>query len=219
MPDVVVRHANYGLELVDELTGTALLGSSRVSYSLVGAPVPSAGPVVFELGNARWVFEDLAQDVVFQIQTEHYLPRQLQTGLDLPAVPTSLVPGVFAPVALQPRAGYPFPPSLTRAIGSIKLDASLDPLKSPVVGAQVVVTPKHGASPAATYTTFTDEGGQYVVWFEPDPTLTPAWSTSFDVAATAVVDIGGVPTPVAGNITAQPIVLQTFNGADIIYMT
>lgn len=218
MGDVIIRHANYGIELVDELTDGPLVGQSLVTFTPVGPLVASSGPVVFTVGRSRWVFEDLGQNVVFSIHADHYIGRVLETDADLPAVPPDDAPGVLAEVSLKPGPGYPFPPTLTRGVGQVRLHADVDPTEPVVVGAKVTITPMHGASPGANFETYTDQSGQYAVWFLPDSSLDPPWATGFDAEAEATVDIGGVPTLVTGSITVPALLRQTFNGAETIYL-
>jgi hypothetical protein len=213
MPDLVVRHANYGLDLIDELTEQPLIGPSNVTFEFVGTP-PTKEPTVFMVDRSRWVFEDLTDEVVFSIRAQFYLPQELETGTtELPSVPASNVPGVLAPVRLKPKTGYPFPPTLTRAIGSVRLlsDNSL------VRNAEVLITPIHDGTPEPTPlpATFTAEDGQYVMWFQPDADSTPPWATEFSATATATVDILGVPTVVTGSIGPQPLRQQTINNVAV----
>jgi len=218
MGDVIIRHANYGLELVDELTNGPLVSTSSVSFEPVGPLVPGSGPTVFTVGDSRWVYENLEQDVTFAVSADHYLSRELETGTDLPAVPGDDVAGVLASVSMKPAPGYPFPPSLTRAIGSVRLAAAVDATKPPIPGAEVTITPMHDLASGTDFVTFSDDSGQYAVWFLPDPSQSPPWATGFTASAQATVDIGGTPTLVTGNISLQTLILQTSNGAETIYL-
>jgi len=217
--DVLVRRANYGLELVDMLTGAALLGASDVT--IVNPPAGPNQPTAFVVNRSRWVFENLNGNVTFEITSDFYLSEKKTTGAMLPAVPPADRPGIVVTVELRPRAGYPFPRALTRAQGSVRLDATVDPTQRLVPDATVIVTPVHSDLPPVlgpNFETFTGADGQYVVWFLPEPTLMPPNATSFDVTAQAIVDIAGVPTPVSGSIIDQPLIPQTFNGAETIYL-
>lgn len=190
--DVVVSHANYGLELVDALTGDSLIGTSAVTANLLGpvAPGVKANLEPFLVNGSRWVFEDLEVDVGLRLAAQFYLSNPanpadlpLETGTDLPAVPPT-GPGLLVPVEMTPRLGYPFQPSLTRLFGAVVIDI---PPVSPAVGAVVTVTPYYGATPGGMLTTSTDEDGQYVMWFLPDPAMTPTLPDSCDVS----IDLGG----------------------------
>jgi hypothetical protein len=217
MPDLIVRHANYGLDLIDELTEAPLIGPSNVTFEFVST-VPTLEPTVFMVDRSRWVFEDLTEDVVFSITAQFYLSREVQTGVGpFPAVPDSAQSGVLAPVRLTPRTGYPFPPTLTRAIGSVRLASD----NRPIPNAEVVITPIHAGLPEPTPLppTYTTEDGQYVMWFQPGD-FDPPWATEFSATASATVEITpGVFTPVSGSIGPQPLRQQTINNvADAILL-
>jgi len=213
---MVVRRANYGLELTDRLTGSALVGGSDVVVdSAPGEPVPT----YFKVNASRWVFEDLGTSVSFKVMSDFYLGQDLVPGSGgLPAVPSSSMLGLLVPIEMTPKASYPFPRTLTRAVGQALLDSSLDVTTPPVAGAAVTITPKHDTTDGPTFETLTDENGQYAAWFLPDPSLDPPFATSFDVDITATVDIGGVPTAVSGSATGVAIVQQDFNGVSTIYL-
>jgi hypothetical protein len=217
--DLVVRHASYGLELVDKLTGAPLLGASAVT--ITNPPASPNQPISFLVNRSRWVFENLDGDVTFAITADFYLSEVKTTGSTLPSVPPADQPGILVAVELRPRAGYPFPRALTRAVGAVRLHESLDPAERLVPGATVTVTPVHSELPPVVgpvFQTLTGEDGQYAVWFLPQPALMPPNATSFDVVAQAIVDIAGIPTPVSGSISDQPLIPQTFNGAETIYL-
>jgi len=196
MSETLIRHANYGLELADRLTGLALVGASDVVVnSAPGEPIPA----YFKVNASRWVFEDLGSSVSFKVTADFYLEQDLTPGSGgLPAVPSSSMLGLLVPIEMTPKASYPFPRTLTRAVGQALLHSSLDVARPPVAGAAVTITPKHAAINGPIFATLTDQNGQYAAWFLPDPSLDPPFATSFDVAITATVDIGGVPTAVSG---------------------
>jgi hypothetical protein len=159
--DVVVEPTSFGLELVDALTGRPLLGRSAV--------VETTGLVTPYLVNAsRWVFTGLpATAATFVITAQHYVTRTVVTPADFPN-PTTTGPGYLATVAMMPRTGYPFPPTLTRVVGLVKLGASIDLNTPPVPNVPVVLTPMHAASPDdSPVTVMTTDDGQYTFWFLP----------------------------------------------------
>lgn len=214
--ELIIRRASYALELVDGLTGGPLVGSSQVAFELTGPPVAGPEPVMFLVNRSRWVFEQLQNDVVFSIEAEHYLPEKR-------TVTAAELTGALAIVAMSPRTGYPFPPALTRAVGSVRLVSG-----EPVPDATVMVTPLHLVTSSSTFiagptlTARTADDGQYVVWFRPqtglsDPSAQPT-ASRFNAVASATVDIGGVPTPVSGSIVDQQLVPETLNGADDIHV-
>lgn len=222
--DTIVRHASYGLELVDALTGGPLIGKSSVTLQMI-APSPPASvpvePVVFLVNRSRWVVEDLEQEVTFDIGADFYLSEAPTTGDDLPPVPPADLPGTLVTVILLPRTGYPFPRALTRAVGAVRLDASIDPTEPLVPDAVVTITPIHSESPPVEgdlFVTRTADDGQYAVWFQPDPMLEPATAIAFDATAVATVVVGGSPMTLTGSVTNQPLVQQEFNGAQTIYL-
>lgn len=223
--ELLVRHANYALELIDELTGDELIGSSTVLVNPVGSPPPPPSSVEvtsFLVGRSRWVFENLVGEVVFDIGSDFYLGQQLETGTDIDPVPPDTDPGTVVTVQLVPRTGYPFSPALTRAVGAVRLASSVDPNESLVANAQITVTPIHSESPrveGTPFTTLTADDGQYVVWFLPDPMLEPPSPVAFDVLAESDVLIGATWTHVQGEIFDQPLVAQSFNGAETIYLS
>jgi hypothetical protein len=223
--DTIVRHANYGLELVDALTGEALIGRNAVTLREIdlSPPMPApVEPVVFLVNRSRWVMENLDHDVLFEISADYYLGEELAAGVDLPPVPPSDLPGTLVTVSLKPRTGYPFPRALTRAVGAVRVDPSLDPTTPLVPGAQVSITPIHSESPPVegdVFETRTADDGQYAVWFQPDPALEPATAVAFDATAVATVVVGGSPMALTGSVTNQPLVQQEFNGAQTIYLS
>jgi hypothetical protein len=219
--DSVVRRASYGLELVDELTQGELVGTSQVSFDPVAPPLAGSAPLSFLVNRSRWVFENLDADVVFSIAADHYLPVSVQTGGSIPGVPNADDAGVLATVTLRPRTGYPFAPSLTRVVGEVRVSAAIDPLRSLVFDAQVTITPLHADSAVPEgpdLVTKTADDGQYVMWFLPDLSKEPPTATAYRATATAIVNVGGVPTPLTGSIPDQTLVFQTFNGAPPIYL-
>jgi hypothetical protein len=166
--DVIVQSANYGLELVDALTGGPLVGSSAVveTFSLV-AP--------YLVNGSRWVFENLpAQPASFVITADFYVTQTVTTGIAIPN-PALGGPGYLATIQMVPRTGYPFPPTLTRVVGLVRLDTSIDPLGSPVPDATVTLTPSHVPPPPAapvpvpdpSVVVTTTDDGQYTLWFVP----------------------------------------------------
>lgn len=221
--DNLVRHANYGLQLIDELTGAALVGSSAVSVN-PASPPPPPSPIettTFPVDGSRWVFEDLVGEVLFDVTAEFYLGQTLETGVDIDPVPPDDEPGVLVEVHMLPRTGYPFPPALTRAVGAVRLDATVDPDQPLVPNAAITVTPIHSESPrveGTPFQTFTADDGQYAVWFLPEPMLEPPSPIAFDVSAMADVVVGGVHKHVEGEIFDQPLVAQSFNGAETILL-
>jgi hypothetical protein len=223
--DTIVRHASYGLELVDALTGEALIGRSTVTLREIdlSPPLPaSVEPLVFLVNRSRWVVEDLDHDVLFEIAADYYLGEELATGIDLPPVPPPELPGTLVTVTLKPRTGYPFPRALTRAVGAVRVDPSIDPTEPLVPKAQVSITPIYGESPPVDGTVFetsTADDGQYAVWFLPDLAFEPATAVAFDATAVATVVVGGSPMTLTGGVTNQPLVQQAFNGAQTIYLS
>jgi hypothetical protein len=203
--ETLIRHASYGLELVDRLTEQALVASSRILAERVtpaGEPAPG---ISFLVNRSRWVFEGLTGETIFVIDADHYLPETVITGVDAPSVPTPDVPGVLHTVRLTPRSGYPFPPTLTRVIGLVTFRGA------PVPAAQVDVFPIFSLSPlveAAVPTSYeTADDGQYVAWFTPDPTQDPPTAVAFRANASAVIE--GVPR--LGSIGPISLQLQTVN--------
>jgi hypothetical protein len=202
--ETISRRANYGLELVDALTQQALVGASRVIAERASTPGAPVSGMSFLVNRSRWVFEGLDGEAVFQIDADHYLPATVTTGAGFPSVPLTGA-GVLVTVPLRPRSGYPFPPGLTRVIGSVVFDGE------PVEGAQVDVFPIFSLSPlveaSVPVTFFTADDGQYVAWFLPDASQDPPTAVAFRANASA--DIDG--TPRLGSIGATPLRLQTVN--------
>ncbi|MCA9595085.1 MAG: carboxypeptidase regulatory-like domain-containing protein [Myxococcales bacterium] len=215
MTDRVVRHANYGVELLDALTGGPIIGPSRVRASLLAPPPPGSGADLepFLVNGNRWVFENLESDVELVIEAQHYVSSSKKTGTDLPSIPASTFPGLLNRVTLKPRSGYPFPASVTRVIGMVRLAAILDPNESPVAGADVTITPEYPAS-GPVLTTRTAEDGQYVMWFLPDLAQTQPLPISFSAVASATVVVNGSPLAVSGSISGQSVTPETQSGAD-----
>jgi hypothetical protein len=208
---VIVRHASYGLELVDALTGGPLLGRSAV--------VLASGDVEPFLANAsRWVFEDLpAGAATFSIEADLYVPRQLTTGtLALPySVPPATSPGALVRVLMMPRTGYPFPPTLTRVVGQVRLDPSVDPASPPVAGAEVAITPRHNDGTTTVddpdITVYTTEDGQYTLWFVADPDRNPPIANELVATASA----GGY----GGSLSTQTLIPNKVTSADPIFLS
>jgi hypothetical protein len=211
--DVVSRFASYGLELVDKLTGKSLVGASRVMAEAVASPGVPADGESFVVNRSRWAFENLPGEVIFAIDTDHYLTESITTGVaGIPSVPPAGQPGVLHAVELLPKPGYPFPPNLTRVVGLLTYNAA------PVPDADVTVTPIHSEAPlveGSPFVTRTGDGGQYVAWFLPDIALDPQAPVKYRVDATGSVDA----TNVEGSLSAQDLTRQTFNGAPTIVMT
>jgi hypothetical protein len=193
--EVIVSAANYGLELTDALTGGPLIGASTV--------VETMSNIQPYLVNAsRWVFEGLPANVPanFVITADFYVPQTIPTGNASFPNPQIGVPGFLASVPMIPRSGYPFPGTLTRVLGLVRLDPSIDPLSSPVPNATVTLTPVHqvGASsvddpPVVVITT---DDGQYTYWFLPEIGQTPPIANQLGISVTATVN--GVPR--SGNL-------------------
>jgi hypothetical protein len=164
--DVAVQPVTYGLELVDALTGGPLVGWS--------AAVDTTSQVVPYLVNAsRWVFEGLppAIPITFAISAHFYVPQTVTTGIALPN-PTKTGPGYLATITMMPRTGYPFPPTLTRVIGLVRLGASVDVNTPTVTNATVTLQPIHSAPPAPPVNdnqviVATTDDGQFTFWFLP----------------------------------------------------
>lgn len=170
--DVVGQPVSYGLELVDALTGGPLVGWSKVVEA-------SSQVVPYLVNDSRWVFTGLpAATANFVITTRFYVPQTVTTGTV--AIPDPLIsgPGYLATIMMVPRTGYPFPTTLTRVVGLVRIDASID-LDTPVVpNATVTLTPVHSAPPAPPFddaeviVTTTDDG-QFTFWFLPQLGETP----------------------------------------------
>ncbi len=213
-----------GLELVDELSGDVLVGASRVRVFRVAPPGEELAALSFLVGRSRWVFEELDRDLGtgeearFSIDADHYFAETVETGqtaitlADPGGVPVpSLAAGVpFVGLRLRPRTGYPFPPALTRVVGSVSLAGA------PVVGATVTVTPRYQvtASDPTTSTpgtpafvTLTADDGQYVAWLFPNVNEDFPAPIACDVTATFGAHTGGA--------TNQRVVSGNTNGVSI----
>lgn len=193
---ILIRHASYGIELVDALTGGPLVGTSTVTVD--------SGVEPFLVGSSRWVFEDLPEGpATFTITAQGYMPLVVlaaDLGSDVPA---ASAPGFLARVVMTPRTGYPFPTTLTRIVGQVFLDSSVDPATPPVAGAVVTITPRHRSGPTTfvddpDVTLLTTEEGQYTYWFFPDPDQDPPLVNELVVSA-------HTETLGAGPITVEPI--------------
>jgi hypothetical protein len=182
--DVVAQRACYGLELVDALTGGPLIGPNTVveTTGLMASP--------FRVNASRWVFTSLPRastappsaTATFVISTRFYVPQTLTTGAATLPNPTLVGPGpgYLATVTMMPRTGYPFSSTLTRVVGLVQLDPSVNPASPPVPNASVTLTPVHAPpSPPSVdetpVTVTTTDDGQYTYWFLPiitdDPPL------------------------------------------------
>ncbi|MFW5896063.1 MAG: hypothetical protein ACOCUA_01620 [archaeon] len=210
--DVIVRRASYGLELVDVLSGGPLVGSHSVSVD--------KDAVSFVVNRSRWVFEDLAAGpATFDVEAANYVPRQVVadgTG-DFPEVPPLGSEGAYVRVEMLPRTGYPFAPTLTRAVGLVRVDPAVDPTSPIVAGADVQLTPEHvdgGTTSGTVLNTRTTEDGQYVGWFGADPALDPPLPNQVDVTAQAVVD----GTPLSGSLSDQPLLPNVVNALPTILL-
>jgi hypothetical protein len=165
--DIVVRAANYGLQLVDALTLGPIVGSSAVVEL-------SSGMVPYLADDSRWVFTALpAAPATFQITADFYVPQTLKTGGLILPDPVTGGPGFLATVTMMPRTGYPFPPTLTRVVAQVRLGAGVDPTKPPVPNAVVTLIPLHGATPDLPVTLATTDDGQFTYWFLPEQSMTP----------------------------------------------
>ncbi|MEM9189376.1 MAG: hypothetical protein AAGF12_09380 [Myxococcota bacterium] len=189
--DLVERRVRFGVELVDKLTGGTPVGFTRVN-----ADDSQAHP--FSTAPALWVFERLSSDPTeISIRSDHYLPEAFVVDLPLPM--SSDVPRMQT-VPLSPRTGYPFPATLTRVVGVVRIDRGPDGIH-PAAGASVEVRPQHQAvgggvphsgSPLVTRSA---DDGQYTMWFQSDGTVPDTHASlpfRCDIEVTA--DVGGVPT-------------------------
>lgn len=195
--NILVRHASYGLELVDALTGGPLLGPSAVTVD--------SGVEPFMIGGSRWIFEDLpAGPATFSISAQGYMPLVVLAA-DLEGdVPAATAPGLLARVSMTPRTGYPFPTTLTRIVGQVFLHASVDPAAPPVAGAVVTITPRHRSGPSAftddpDVTLLTTDDGQYTYWFLPDPDQDPPLVNELIVSVES------------GSLSADPLTVTTIH--------
>jgi hypothetical protein len=198
--DVVGIQPSYGLELVDVLTGGPLVGPSFVEETTSSGTAYLAQP-------SRWVFQGLntTAPANFEIRARHYLSQTLVTGSLAYPNPTAGVPPNVVVVPMMPRTGYPFSPTLTRVVGLVRLDPSVDLTSPPVPNATVVLTPSHYHLPPppppplpppppvivpdAPVTVTTTEDGQYTYWFLPE--------------------LGGVHPPIANQLSVQVTVPMT----------
>lgn len=223
-PELCVRHANYGLELIDALTGGPLLGASAVTAELVTTPPPAGRKVAldpFLVNRSRWVFEDLQVDVKLTVSSDFYLTATLQTGAGaLPSVP-STGNGLLIAVPMTPRAGYPFAANLTRVIGTVHLALSVDPAQPAVSRATLTVTPYYegAAGPGTPLAGETDEAGQYVIWFQPDTDFDARLPTLVDIEIEADVLVGGISRHVTGELLGHTIVTHQSNGVPTIELS
>lgn len=218
--ELLIRHANYGLELSDALTGGPLLGKSSVAAEVLVVPLSGVKTNVepFLVNRSRWVFEDLETDVRISVAADFYLTTVFETGSgSVPAVPAT-GNGLLVRVEMIPRTGYPFAANLTRVVGVVRLASSVDPNQPRLPGATVTVTPYYGNPPVAGpgVTTATADDGQYVMWFLPDPDQSEPLPSSFDAEASAELVIHGVPITVSGSIENQSLTGHQVNGADPI---
>lgn len=183
----IVRRANYGVDLLDELTGDALVGASQISAEILSSTTNgnATSPTPFRANASRWVFEGLDGDVRISIAADLYVGATIETGMgEIPAVPAATDAGVLVPVALKPRTGYPFPPSLLRVVGRAAVDAAVDPAMPPIEGARVEVVPKYGDTPGDAFSTRTTDDGQFVAWFLAAPNFSPSIPDACDIAVT-----------------------------------
>jgi hypothetical protein len=180
--EVVERRARVGVELVDALTGGALIAPGRVRVA--GAEALRASP-------SRWFVEDaLPATARLEIEAAGYVPETIDV-----VVPPDTQPGAFVEVRMKPRTGYPVPPALTHAVGLVVFDDT----GLPAVGADITVTPEHGGVTGAPLTTRTADDGQFLMWFLPAPGgLTPPLADGYRVAAQIIVSgvsfSGSLPT-------------------------
>jgi len=210
--EFIAQVASLGVELIDELTGGALLGASEITVFRAAVPGQPIEPTQYLVGQSRWVFENLTEEVRLVIDATGYLSETLVTGqtatplvgppLPVPAVAAG--PG-YVQLTLRPRTGYPFSPAMTRVVGVVLQGGA------PLVGATVALTPRFGASVAASvavpppFVTLTADDGQFVVWLFPNINQEPPTAVSFDVAVNG-----------ATVITNQPLVSQAVNGVTIV---
>lgn len=216
MDELLSRRVTFGLELVDALTGGSLVGTSRVSFTLTGPPVPGPDVVSYLVGRSRWVFEELRTDVTFTIESQFYHTETV-------AVPAASLDGSIQTVLLRPRTGYQFPTALTRVVGLVRLISGV-----PAPGANVQVFPLHFVAATSSFIagavieTQTTEDGQYVVWFTPESGLSvptaQATASRFNANATASFTIGGTPKNFSGSIVNQELLRDQLNSADILDM-
>ncbi len=206
---IILRHASYGLDLIDALTGGPLVGQSSVTH--VGGDVEP-----FLLNESRWAFEGIAAgSATFDVRANYYLPRQVTTTDLGVSVPADTVPGALVRVLMMPRTGYPFPTTLTRVVGQVRLDPSIDPATPDVEGATVTITPRHHGTSAtvdeADVIIETTEDGQYTLWFHPDPSLDPPLPNELIVNVTFGAYGGGT-----GTMTLDP---NAVTSAPLVYLS
>jgi len=203
---VIVTNSSYALELVDALTGGSLFGHSAVTET-------NSGVTPYRVNASRWVFEGLPSGATanFEITARHYVPQTVTTGGTLPD-PQDGQPGFLAVVTMMPRTGYPFPASLTRVVGLVRLDSAVDAASPAVPQAAVTLTPGHQAGgtvndPPVTVTT--TEDGQYTFWFLPQLTDDPPIANRLSATATATVN---------GVVRTGSLPLTNLNPNDVTYV-
>jgi hypothetical protein len=181
--DVIVQAANYGLQLVDALTGGPIVGSSAVVEL-------SSGMVPYLADGSRWVFTALpAAPATFQVTADFYVPQTLATGGGLPD-PVAGGPGFLATVTMMPRTGYPFPPTLTRVVAQARYKGT------PVPNATVKLVALHSGSPDPQVTLTTTDDGQFTFWFLPEQSMTPPIADHITVQVTDGFHTGSlIPSP------------------------
>lgn len=215
--ETVAPAATYGIELIDALTNSPLFGSS----ALVTDAPPVDAVRQFKIGRARWIFENLRADVSIDVTADFYLSESITTGVaPVPAVPAAGQPGVFHELLMTPAPGYPFAATLTRVLGEVRIDASLDPSEPAVQGVEVEVIASHSGTETAAQTRVTTATGQYTVWFLPDPMLTPRLATAFRVQVQpTTIDVLGSPTLVEGSVPLTPLIPQAVTNAPVLRLT
>ena len=197
--NVVERRARIGVELIDALTGVAVIGANRVVVE---------GVEGLRATTSRWFVEDvLPATASVAIQADGYLPETINV-----AVPPAGDPGVLVEVRLKPRTGYPFPASLTRVLGLVVFDAT----GAPASDASITVIPRHGTVDGTPLTTRTTEDGQFAMWFLPVAGgLTPPLADGYRIDAQIVV--GGVPFTAA--LAPQSLLSNRRNDAPVLRLT
>jgi hypothetical protein len=199
--DVVERRARIGIELIDALTGSALLGGNRLSVE---------GAEALRATASRWFVEDgplqLGATARVIVEADGYVTETVDVAVPPPGDPATLVE-----VRMVPRTGYPFPPSLTRVVGLVRFDDS----GAPVRDAAVTVTPRHGGTDGAPLLTRTTDDGQFAMWFLPLPSITPPLADGYRIDAQIVVD--GVTF--TGSLPPQPLAPNRRNDAPVLRLT
>lgn len=197
--NVVERRARFGIDLVDDLTGMAVVAANRVVVENEEA---------LRATTSRWFVEGSLPPIAsVTIEAEGYVPAAITV-----TVPSPGDPGVLVEVRMKPRTGYPFPSSLTRVIGLVVFDDT----GAPVREANVTVTPRHAGADGVPLATRTTDDGQFAMWFLPSPApTTPPLADGYRVDAQIAVD----GTAFTGSLSPQPLLPNRRNDAPVLRLT